>query len=213
MKSFIFLVFALITTAEAQDITVYGNKQANQLVTTTGEGREATGQALQDTVYELIALRHGVQQAHWNVVGPLFYSLHDLLGHLYKDINSTIDRVAERKRALLLPIDGRPEAVAKEAQMNSVPIGLLKDYDVPKLLGQLYVVVAQRLRDRIEMTGNNDLVTQDLFIAVADMLESHLWKLRAFQRQAEGVQLNSQINEPTATSPTANQNLETNSRE
>jgi starvation-inducible DNA-binding protein len=208
------LLFALVTIAKAQEgIGIYGNKQANQLVTMTGEQREATGQALQDTVYELIALRHGVQQAHWNVVGPLFYSLHDLLGHLYQDINSTIDSVAERKRALLLPVDGRPEAVAKEAQMNSVPLGLLKDYDVPKLLSQLYLVVAQRLRDRIEMTGKNDLVTQDLLIAVADMLESHLWKLRAFQRQAEGVQLNSQAPEPIANPRTVDPDLKTNSKE
>lgn len=202
-------LFALTATADAQEPTLYGNKQTHQWVTLTGEQRKATNQVLQDTVYELIALRHGVQQAHWNVVGPLFYSLHDLLGHFYKDINSTIDRVAERRRALLLPVDGRPEAVAKNAQMNSVPLGLLKDYDVPKLLSQLYVVVAQRLRDRIELTGKSDLVTQDLFIAVTDMLESHLWKLRAFQRQAEGIQFNSKTAEP-ATSQGSQQNSHTN---
>jgi starvation-inducible DNA-binding protein len=186
---FLAFFFMLLTTADAQDLTIYGNKQANQLVTLTAQQRDSTGQALQNTVYELIALRHALQQAHWNVVGPLFYSLHDLLGHFYKDINGTIDRVAERRRALLLPVDGRPEAVAKNAQMNSVPLGLLKDYDVPKLLGQLYLTVAQRLRDRIKMTEKSDLVTQDLLIAVADTVESHLWKLRAFQRQEEGVQL------------------------
>lgn len=68
-------------------LAVYGNKQANQLVTLAAEQRKATEQALQNTVYELIALHHAVQQAHWNVVGPLFYSLHDLLGHLYKNLN------------------------------------------------------------------------------------------------------------------------------
>lgn len=192
MKLLISLIFVLtsITTAAAQDLMVYSDERANQLIILTAQQRKASGQALQDTVYELIGLRHAVQQAHWNVVGPLFYSLHDLLGHFYKDLNGYVDRVAERKRALLLPVDGRPEAVAKNAQLNSVPLGLLKDYDVPKLLSQLYVVVSQRLRDRIEVTGKSDLVTQDLLIAVADTLESHLWKLRAFQRQAEGVQLN-----------------------
>lgn len=37
---------------------------------------------------------------HWNVIGPLFYQYHDFFGHVYENIHSSVDAIAEHVRAL-----------------------------------------------------------------------------------------------------------------
>ena len=43
------------------------------------------------------------QGFHWNVVGPLFVSLHELTEQQYQDLFGAIDKIAERIRALGYP--------------------------------------------------------------------------------------------------------------
>jgi starvation-inducible DNA-binding protein len=40
------------------------------------------------------------QNYHWNVKGPHFKQLHDLFGEQYNELNTAIDDIAERIRAL-----------------------------------------------------------------------------------------------------------------
>ena len=138
--------------------------------------------ALQDTVYELSELRHQVQQVHWNVTGPLFYSLHDMLGEFYETLALKVDMIAERKRALAEPADARPLEVGQNADLPPLTGDLIADADALDHLSEVYLVVAQRLRDRIEATGDPDAVTQDLLIDVDTAIEKQLWMLRAHMR-------------------------------
>ena len=46
------------------------------------------------------ALMFKSQVVHWNVKGPLFYSLHELTETQYNDLFNAIDNLAERVRAL-----------------------------------------------------------------------------------------------------------------
>ena len=41
-----------------------------------------------------------MQNYHWNVKGPHFKQLHDLFGEQYNELNTAIDDIAERIRAL-----------------------------------------------------------------------------------------------------------------
>ena len=53
-------------------------------------------QALQNTLTELQALQLQTKQAHWNVSGTLWYTLHELLQDHYEGISKYADDVAER---------------------------------------------------------------------------------------------------------------------
>ncbi|WP_051882196.1 Dps family protein [Parvularcula oceani] len=171
----------LALPAAAQDMpNAYADDAAASAVPLEEGVRGTSSEALQDTLYELIALKHMTHQSHWNVTGPLFYSLHDLLGEAYTGLGGYIDQVAERKRALGAPADGRPAAVAQNAALPGFPEGLLADDEVLDLLLTRYETVSERLQQRIGETSD-DPVTQDLLIDVARTIEKDLWMIRSFQ--------------------------------
>ena len=156
----------------------YEVKAAQDQVPLDKAPRRTSNEAPQATVYELTELQHRDHQAHWNVTGPLFYGLHDMLEHFYEDVFATIDTVAERQRSLASPTDGRPVAVAENAGLSDFPAGLMRDKQVLQQLAKDYTTVSERLYDRIEAT-KDDPPTQDTLIDVVRMVDRHLWMLRA----------------------------------
>lgn len=145
----------------------------------TADNRTASLEALQATLYEVSSQYHAVQQMHWNGKGPLFYSLHDLLGHLYADLATQTDIIAERRLALGSPADARPEAVAKNARLAAVPTTLVDGGQVIDVLSRRYETLSERISKRIDATSE-DPVTQDILIALKDMIDTHLWKITSF---------------------------------
>ena len=144
----------------------------------TEEIRDVSNEALQSTLYDLVALRHAAHQEHWNAVGREFYQIHDLLGEVYAAIDPYIDMVAERRLALGEQADGRPSAVAEgtvAAERAPEPGDL--ETSLTSLLDQ-YAAVHGGLSDRIEATSD-DAVTQDLLIAVAAIVDKQAWQIGA----------------------------------
>ena len=174
--------------ALAQDLSLYRSAEAATQVPLDAQTRALSTDALQATLYEVVSLSHADHQAHWNVVGQNFYSLHDMLGEFYKALDPYIDMLGARLVILGEPADIAPGRVAQGDGLDPMPEGYLNDYDVPPLLSERYYEVTTRLQDRILETGEaGDLETQDLFIGLGRTLERHLWMLRALQRGGDGV--------------------------
>ena len=74
--------------------------------------RQVVGDALQGTLVDLLGLSLIGKQAHWNIVGPRFRSIHLQLDEVVATARSYSDTVAERAAALGIPPDGRPETIA-----------------------------------------------------------------------------------------------------
>src|SRR3954463_2613266 len=74
--------------------------------------RETVAEALQSTLVDLLGVSLIGKQAHWNIVGPRFRSIHLQLDEVVSTARSFSDTVAERAAALGLPPDGRPETIA-----------------------------------------------------------------------------------------------------
>ncbi len=174
----------LFAHAQSQQgsLSDYKDQSANKHIPTVNIDQKPTTEALQATLYELIAQYHAVQQAHWNVQGPLFYSLHDLLGEMYHELLPLIDMTAERMRALNAAADGRPALVARTANLGHFPDGTLTDKQVLDLLTKRYKALSDHLGEQVKTTGQSDVSSQDLLIDVKRTIELHLWKLRAFQQ-------------------------------
>ena len=144
----------------------------------TEEVRSTSNEALQATLYDLIALKHAVHQEHWNAVGREFYQLHDLLGEIYGAIDPYIDMVAERRLALGVQADGRPSAVAEGtilSERDAAPGDMATSLTY---LRDQYQTIQDALYQRISDT-EDDLVTQDLLIGITAEIDKEAWQIGA----------------------------------
>ncbi|WP_459549602.1 Dps family protein [Nocardia sp. X0981] len=143
------------------------------------EAQRITGDALRATVVDLIDLSLIAKQAHWNVLGTNFRSVHLALDELVSAAREFTDAAAERATAIGVSPDGRAATVAKEAAGLEFPDGWQQDTDVISAIVQNLDTVIGRLRERIELTEKPDAVTQDLFIEIAGRLEQLHWMWQA----------------------------------
>ena len=141
--------------------------------------RDATGQVLQEALVDLIDLSLVAKQAHWNVVGRNFRSVHLQLDELVAAAREYTDQVAERASAIGVSPDGRAGTVAKHSGVPEFAIGWRNDEDVIKAITATVGEVVQRMRARIETTDDTDLVTQDLIIELTAKLEEAHWMWQA----------------------------------
>ncbi|MGW0911068.1 Dps family protein [Streptomyces sp. NPDC002784] len=141
--------------------------------------RRIAGDALQDTLVDLLGLSLIGKQAHWNVVGPRFRSIHLQLDEVVLAAREHADTVAERAAAIGVSPDGRPETVAASLSLPGADEGWLRDTEVVKLMVAALESAIGRLRARIDATEKADPVTQDLLISVTGDLEKQRWMFDA----------------------------------
>jgi len=134
---------------------------------------------LQATLAELIDLTLIGKQAHWNVVGPNFRSIHLQLDEIVDAARLSSDRVAERIATVGSAPEGRSGAVASSSQLPEFPGGQVHVEETVERIGQIIDTMAERMRERILRVGESDPVSQDALIEASDELEKQAWMLRA----------------------------------
>ncbi|EOM77689.1 DNA starvation/stationary phase protection protein [Rhodococcus rhodnii] len=153
---------------------------SNPITSTLDAGQQKiAGEALQATVVDLIDLSLIAKQAHWNVVGRQFRSVHLALDELVTAAREFTDEAAERATAIGVSPDGRAATVARDSGAKGFGEGWTNDTEViASIVGNLAAVV-ERLRERITSTEEADPVTQDLLIAITARLEQLHWMWQA----------------------------------
>ncbi|MFK4144922.1 Dps family protein [Streptomyces sp. NPDC004065] len=141
--------------------------------------RQVTGDALQGTLVDLLGLSLTGKQAHWNLVGPRFRSIHLQLDVVVSVARDFADTVAERAAALGMPPDGRPETIASAFTLPGPKDGWVRDTEVVEVMVEALESAVARLRERIEATEKADPVTQDLLISITAELEKQRWMFAA----------------------------------
>lgn len=141
--------------------------------------RAIVGGALQATLVDLLDLSLVAKQAHWNLYGPRFRSIHLQLDEVVTAARDYADTVAERAAALGVSPDGRAATIAATSGVPGFPEGWARDGDVIEALVRTFSAVIERVRGRIEETGPADAVTQDLLIGLTADLEKHSWMFQA----------------------------------
>ncbi|WP_126975229.1 Dps family protein [Frigidibacter oleivorans] len=144
-------------------------------VTDPSKVAESLAGSLADT-YRLLFKTHAY---HWNVEGPLFYSIHMLTEEQYEDMFEAADEMAERMRAL-----GQlaPHTLAEMEKLSCIK-DTAKLPDAANMVEELagdHQAVAKRLHDVAEVAEDaKDIVTADLVTARAAFHEKAAWMLRA----------------------------------
>lgn len=129
--------------------------------------------------YRLIFKSHAY---HWNVEGPLFYSLHNLTEEQYEDMFAAADVIAERVRALGVMAPAKLSTV-----MESTLVG---DRDTLPSAGEMctdlasdHERMAHRFHALVKLAGDrNDPVTEDLATERSAFHEKAAWMLRALSK-------------------------------
>jgi starvation-inducible DNA-binding protein len=142
------------------------------------EERLAIGAELQETLVVLTDLSLLGKQAHWNIVGPNFRSLHLQLDELIDAWRLAADAVAERAVALGYSPDGRAGTVAEHSKLTPLPEGQLLDRDVVTAFTGLLTDAIGAIRERMDRLEDVDAVTADILHGVVAGLEENLWMIR-----------------------------------
>lgn len=153
--------------------------QAAQVLTKDATHKSAA--TLQTVLVDLLDLGLQGKQAHWNVVGPHFRSLHLELDELVDDSRKWADEVAERLRALGVAADGRASVIAKHTGIESLPEGIITDKEVLVRVSDQLAAVAARGRAGMDRLDGADKVSEDILIEVVQGLEKHFWMFRSQQ--------------------------------
>ncbi|GGG18863.1 DNA starvation/stationary phase protection protein [Rhodococcoides trifolii] len=152
----------------------------NPITSTLDAGQQKiAGDALQGTVVDLIDLSLIGKQAHWNVIGKNFRSVHLALDELVTAAREFTDAAAERATAIGVSPDGRAGTVAADSGAKGVDAGWTKDGDVTDAIVSNLTAVVERLRGRVADTADADPVTQDLLIGITARLEQLHWMWQA----------------------------------
>ncbi|MGH3485958.1 MAG: Dps family protein [Nocardioidaceae bacterium] len=136
---------------------------------------------LEPLLVELIDVGLTAKQAHWNVSGLWFRSVHLQLDELTADVRAWSDDVAERITTIGIAADGRVGTVAERTPFLAFPPSFLDSAKVPQLMVERLDMVVENNRARIERLGELDLVSQDLVIGITAGLEKHAWMFAAEQ--------------------------------
>ena len=150
---------------------------------------EALGGAVADTFRITINL----QGLHWNVEGPLFYSVHKLTEDQYRALTPVIDTLAERIRTLGMPA---PQSLRELEQLSEVK-DLPENVDLKARIERViedYEMAAERMK-RIVAQGEkpSDIKTADLLTELVGQFEEFAWMFRATVATSE--------DEPPVTEP------------
>ena len=139
---------------------------------------EGLADVLADT-YRLVFKTHAY---HWNVEGPLFYSVHKLTEEQYENMFDAADELAERIRAVghlapssMADIMARSKIDDKNGELSAA--------DMIEDLAADHKRISHRLHALIELVeGKKDPVTEDLATERSAFHEQAAWMLRAIAK-------------------------------
>lgn len=120
------------------------------------------------------------KQAHWNLKGPTFIAVHELLDLLRADVDEHVDIIAERIAQLDGIALGTVQTVGKASKLAPYPTDIRKVSDHVGALVERYATLAKSTRAAIEAADEaGDAGTADIFTAFSRSLDKNLWFLKS----------------------------------
>jgi starvation-inducible DNA-binding protein len=150
------------------------------------EDAEKTAALLQDRLNALNDLALTLKHVHWNVTGPHFIAVHQMLDPQVYAVREMTDDTAERIAALGGSPAGTPGSLVAQRGWEDYSIGRADSIAHLGALDLVYTGVIEAHREAIDVTEETDLVTQDMLIGQARQLEEFQWFARAHLESADG---------------------------
>jgi starvation-inducible DNA-binding protein len=127
-----------------------------------------------------------LKHVHWNVVGPNFIGVHEMIDPQVELVRGYADEVAERIATLGGSPQGTPGAILKDRTWDDYSVSRDTVQAHLAALDLVYNGVIDDTRKAIDQTEKLDPVTQDILIDHAAELEKFQWFVRAHLENSGG---------------------------
>jgi starvation-inducible DNA-binding protein len=125
-------------------------------------------------------LQTQVKQAHWNVKGPDFISLHLLFDKINDDVENYVDEIAERAVQLGGVAEGTARMVTRRSSLPEYPANTVDGRSHVEALSSALAAFGAVARKGIDQANElGDLNTADLFTEVSRGIDKWLWFVEA----------------------------------
>lgn len=141
---------------------------------------------LEHRMVALIDLQLTLKHIHWNVVGPNFIGVHEMLDPQVEAVREMTDTIAERIATLGGVPVGTPKSIVDRRHWEDYSIGkgLVGEHLVA--LDKVYDGVNSDHRMAIEKLSELDPVSEDIVTGQLAQLEQYQWFVRAHIENASG---------------------------
>ena len=151
-------------------------------VSTGVRDTDAIAQGLSGVLADTYRLVFKTHAYHWNVEGPLFYSIHKLTEDQYENMFKAADELAERIRALGQLAPAAMAEIVQKSKIEDRGVDLTAAEMVEDLAAD-HERIAHRLHALVTLVdGRRDPVTEDLATERSAFHESAAWMLRAIAK-------------------------------
>ena len=134
----------------------------------------------------LLDLQLTLKHIHWNVVGPNFIGVHEMLDPQVDAVREMTDTIAERIATLGGVPKGTPKAIVGGRSWNDYELGKGLVLDHLKALDAVYDGVNGDHRKALELLGEIDPVSEDMITGQLADLEQFQWFVRAHIESGSG---------------------------
>ncbi len=160
---------------------MYGTKNDLQ-----SNAKKVSIEILNARLADAIDLALLTKQAHWNIKGPRFIALHEMIDGFRTEIDGHVDTLAERVVQLGGTALGTSQVVAKATTLAAYPTDIYKSTAHLATLIERYAKAANLARAAIDQTDEaGDADTADIFTAYSRALDKALWFLEAHVQETE----------------------------
>jgi starvation-inducible DNA-binding protein len=127
-----------------------------------------------------------LKHVHWNVVGPNFIGVHEMIDPQVEKVRAYADESAERIATLGKSPQGTPGAIIKDRTWDDYSVGRDTAQAHLAALDLVYTGVIEDIRKAIHRVGDLDSVTENILEEHAAELEKFQWFVRAHLENAGG---------------------------
>ena len=166
-----------MSNVKISEFTAPGNKD--------NASKEAIS-VLDDRMVALIDLQLTLKHIHWNVVGPNFIGVHEMLDPQVEAVREMTDTIAERIATLGGVSVGTPKSIVERRRWDDYSVGKGLVTDHLTALDKVYNGVNEDHRKAIDTLSELDPVSEDMVTGQLAQLEQFQWFVRAHIESASG---------------------------
>lgn len=143
-------------------------------------GREKLVGLLNQRLADAVDLQTQMKQAHWNVKGPSFIALHELIDQVNEAVEDYVDLIAERAVQLGGIALGTARSIVSRSTLSEYPLHISAGLDHAAAVSNALAGFGKLVRQAIDQASDlGDADTADLFTEVSRGVDKWLWFVEA----------------------------------